>query len=143
MCASANLSTLHDWIAGLLVMVLREITDQRDADEVQHDGVDNFMRSKSCFQDPGYCPPNATGQNGSQKAKRYEQPCRALGQGNANPGCGKRCHIELTFSANVEQSTTKSNQHRKPGEDQGRRIKERVTDAVGPGESAADEKLVG
>jgi hypothetical protein len=52
-----------------LVMILREVTDERDRDEVQHDRVDNFVRSKPCFQDSRNGAPECAGQYGSRKAE--------------------------------------------------------------------------
>src|SRR6185295_6088547 len=41
-----NLCRLHNRVARLFVMVLNEVTDESDADEVQHDRIDNFMRAE-------------------------------------------------------------------------------------------------
>ena len=49
---------LHDRIAGNLVVILGEVTQQGDRDEVQHDRVDDFMRSELRFQQTWNASPN-------------------------------------------------------------------------------------
>src|SRR5947209_952315 len=54
---------LHDRVAGNLVMILSEVTEQRDRDEVQHDRVDDFMRSELRFEYPRDASPNCSRAN--------------------------------------------------------------------------------
>jgi hypothetical protein len=62
---------------------------------------------------------------------------------DADPGGCKCRNIELSFGANVQQSTTESDGDRKAGEDQRCRQEQRVADAVRPRERAADQQFVG
>jgi len=67
--AWSNRRSLQYRIARDFVMILGEVTDERDRDEVQHDRVDNFVRSKPCFQDTRNGAPECAGQYGSRKAE--------------------------------------------------------------------------
>ena len=63
-------------------------------------------------------------------------------EGDSHPGGSKCRDVELSLRANVEQTATKSNEHRQAGKNQRRRIKKGVADAHGPGEGAAEKQTV-
>jgi len=46
MCCLADLGRLNDRVARDLKIILCKITDQRNADEIQHDRVDHLMRAE-------------------------------------------------------------------------------------------------
>ena len=60
-----------------------------------------------------------------------------------DPRRRKRRHVQLTFCADVEQPGAKCHRHRQSREDQRRRQEQRVADAVGPPQGAADQQPVG
>ena len=49
----------------------------------------------------------------------------------------------MTFGADIQQSATERHSDSQSGEDQRRRVEERVADAVRPGERAADQQEIG
>ena len=61
---------------------------------------------------------------------------------DSDPGRCERRDIELAFGADVQKSTAKGHGHRKPGENQRRRVEKRVANAVRPRKRAADQKFV-
>ena len=61
--APTDCRRLQNWIAGHFVMVLREVADQRDCYEIQHDRVDYFVRSEARFQNSGYSAPDGAHSN--------------------------------------------------------------------------------
>src|SRR6267143_192277 len=63
-------------------------------------------------------------------------------KGDADPGCSKRRHVQLTFRTNVEKAAAKSNQHRQPREDQRSCIEQRVANAIRPRQGAAKQQFV-
>src|SRR5207253_8468530 len=70
--ARTNLSRLHNRITGNLVMILREVTYQRDGDEVQHDRVDDFMRSELRFEYSRDASPNCSRANRGDATHRHK-----------------------------------------------------------------------
>ena len=58
---------LHDRITGRLVVVLHEVTQQRHGEEVQHDRVDDFVRTEARFEYAGNCSPNSAADNRRDK----------------------------------------------------------------------------
>src|SRR5215510_1907725 len=94
--------SLHYRVAGNFVVILREVTDERDRDEVQHNRVDDFVRSELRFQDSGDTAPNRAGQDRSRTAQRNQEPRTQVGQSDSHPRCRKRRDVELTFGADVE-----------------------------------------
>ena len=61
MCAFTDRSRLQDRVTDNFVVILREVADQRDGDEVQHDRVDDFVRAKARFQHTGNGAPESAG----------------------------------------------------------------------------------
>ena len=100
---------------------------------------------KRAFSTPGIAPqtPPAT-IAGEDKHMRNQQPRRGrFAKVMPTQAVANARHVELSFGADVQQAAAKGHRHREAGEDQRRRVEERVADAVRPGEGAADEQLVG
>src|SRR6266481_6533680 len=70
--AGTNRNGLQDWIAGSLVVVLSKVTDQRDGYKVEHDRVDDFMRSKPRLQQSRDPAPNCPTYNRGQTTSRQQ-----------------------------------------------------------------------
>ena len=102
MRALTNRHRLHNRIAGNFVVILREVTDQRDGDEVQHDRVDDFMRAKPRFQDAGNRAPERAHQDRSHKTQRNQAATELVRECDSDPRGRERGDVELSFSADVE-----------------------------------------
>src|SRR2546423_10378545 len=116
-------------------MILGEVTEQRERNEVQHDGGDDFVRSELRFEYARDAAPDRPGDNRGDAAQRHQNNrgqmsdrrnksvsrirCAEL---KTDPGSRKRCHVKLSFSANIQETTAKSYGHRETREDQRRRI---------------------
>src|SRR2546421_9727879 len=109
-CAWADWRGLHDRVARNLVTILREVTEQRDRDKVQHDRVDNFMRSELCFENSGDAAPDCAGRDRRDAAQRQKHDCRQVKKGRdrgiawvlnaeleSDPCRGKRGNIKLAL----------------------------------------------
>src|ERR1700752_1245594 len=119
-------------------MVLSEITDQSDRNEVQHDRVDDFMRTKLCFENTGNRTPQPTNENRGQKTHRNEKPGRQIREGDTDPGGRKCCDVKLTFSSDVEETTAEPDEHCKTSKNQWSRMKQCVANAIWPRQSTSD-----
>ena len=84
MSIGSDFSRLHDRIAGYLVMILRQIAAESDRNEVQHDRVDNFMRSKLRFQDAGNATPDRTSADRGDETERQQQGNWKIGNRGAD-----------------------------------------------------------
>ena len=95
------------------------------------------------FSSPGIAPHAAPAAIAAAKHSGTSTTRRQRSEHDADPGRGERGDVELPFRADVQQAGTERDRHREAGEDQRRRQKQRVADAVGPPERAADEQPVG
>src|SRR6185503_15545689 len=102
MCPFADHRGLQNRVAALFVVILRKVTDQRHRNEVQHDRVDDLVRSKSRFQNARNRPPKGATEYRGEEAERNEQPWAEICELNSNPCCRERGDVELTFGADVE-----------------------------------------
>src|SRR6476646_1518735 len=123
---------LQNRIAGYFVVILGEVTDERYRDEVQHDRIDHFMRSKLRLQHSRYRCPGGADKNRSHTTKRHKQPGRQVCKRDSHPCCGKGCDIKLSFGADVKETAAESDEYCKASEDQWRRVEERVANTVWP-----------
>jgi hypothetical protein len=124
-------------------MVLGEVAHEGDGDEIQHDRVDDFVGSEPGLQHARDGAPDGAGQHGREETQRQQHPRRTRPQRDPDPGGHERRHVELPFRADIEQAAAERHQHGEAGEDQRRRVKECVADAIGPGERAAKQQRVG
>src|SRR6267142_3633028 len=142
MCALSNRNCLHDWIARRFIVVLRKVTKECYGQEVQHDRVDDFVRSEACLQDPGNRTPHAASHHCGQKTHGDQKPRGQISERDSDPRGRESSDIKLPFGSNVEQAATESNEHGKAGENQWGRIKKCVAYSDGPGECATEEQGV-
>ena len=137
----ANRRCLHDRIAGNLVMILGEVAQERDRDEVQHDGVDYFMRSELCFEQTRNAAPNCAGDDRHDTAqwkqdkrrqvsdgRNYDLPRAGIDDGNStqlnsHPGRGEGRKVKLALGAYIQKATAKRDGDSQTSEDQRRCIK--------------------
>ena len=137
-CVYADGHRLQNRIAFLFIVILREVTDKRDGDEVQHDRVDDFMRAKLCFQDTRNRGPERAAEYGGGEAERNQKPRRQVCESDSDPRGCEGGDVELAFGADVEESAAEADENSEAGEDQRRGVKECVADAVGPRQCAAE-----
>ena len=141
-CAVADGQGFENRITLLLEICLRQSARDTHGNEIHHDRIDDFMRTKSSFQHTrNSCPKRSTG-DGYQTRERNEHPCRTIREGNSGPGRGKCRDGKLAFSTNVQQPATESHSDGQSGKDERRRIEQRVADAVWPRQGAADEERI-
>ena len=141
-------------------MILREVTAEGDRDEVQHDRVDDFMRSKLRFQNAGNASPDRARSNSGDETERnqknnreirnrriYDVAGRRLNKDAAKldtyPRSGKCADIQLSFGADVQQAATKRESDCQSGKNQRRGIEKRVANAHRPRKSAAEKQPIG
>ena len=96
-----NLRRLGNHLSLFQIDLCNQVARHRDGDEVHHDGVDDFVRAVSGFQDAGDRRPSG--------ARRHRGADTEGDEGNRGkvemkpyPSRGKRSDIELPLAADVE-----------------------------------------
>src|SRR4051812_25905803 len=106
--------SLQNRIAGNLVAILREIAEQCDRDEVQHDRVDDFVRSEPGFKHAGNSAPDRAGGDRGDATQGHQHDRRQMKEWcdgrvpwvlrpefESNPGRRKGRYVKLTLGADV------------------------------------------
>src|SRR5690606_2006650 len=135
-------------VARNLIKILREIRDESERDKVQHDRVDNLMRTELRFQYARDRSPNAAGDDRRQNAewdqqhrrqtrprpiRHYRLPIdhrryRHAAEFYRDPRRRERTHVKLAFRADVQKAASKSDRHRQARKYKRRRVMQRPSD---------------
>ena len=97
-CAASLIRKSPGLVAGNSVVILREVTDQRDRDEVQHDRVDDFVRTNTPSALRESRPTTRDQDRGEHRIRNGDERFANL----IPPRRRKRGDVELTFRADVE-----------------------------------------
>ena len=122
---------------------LRQSACNSCGDEVHHDCIDDFVGTEARLQQARNGSPCGSAENRRQTRQRNQEPGRKTCECNSGPRCSKRRDRQLSFGADVQQPATETNCDGKPCKDQRRGIEQRVSDAVRPGERAANQEPIG
>ena len=98
---------------------------------------------KRALSSPGMAPQIAAGDDRGNHAKRNQHDRRKISRTDSGPGRRKRRDVQLPFRTDVQQPCPERHRDRESGKDERRGQEQRVADAIGPPERAADEQPVG
>jgi hypothetical protein len=121
----------------------REIVEQREHHEVEHDGDDHLVRTELRLEHAGHRAHHAAAQPGREDVDRQaEQRGDAGRQQQPHQRRREPAHRELALGADVEQAGPQTDTHCKASECQGRGLVQHLPEPVGISPRALEQERV-